>query len=62
MAKSKQLQASVLVEMHDIDSELARDMMLTYNRILEVTSLGKNAGLKSLDEYLPFRIGNSGIE
>nr|A0A1Y1C7Q5.1 RecName: Full=Quiannulatene synthase; Short=QS; AltName: Full=Bifunctional sesterterpene synthase EvQS; AltName: Full=Quiannulatic acid biosynthesis cluster protein EvQS; Includes: RecName: Full=Sesterterpenoid synthase; AltName: Full=Geranylgeranyl diphosphate synthase; Short=GGDP synthase; Short=GGS [Aspergillus stellatus]BAX76657.1 quiannulatene synthase [Aspergillus stellatus] len=62
VTKSKQLQASVLVEMHYIDSELARDMMLTYNRILEVTSLGKNAGLKSLDEYLPFRIGNSGIE
>ncbi|KAL4964478.1 bifunctional terpene synthase/polyprenyl synthetase family protein [Aspergillus stella-maris] len=62
MAKGKHLQASVLVEMLDIDSELARDMMVTYNRILEVTSLGKNAGLKSLDEYLPFRIGNSGIE
>ncbi|KAL4790061.1 terpenoid synthase [Aspergillus venezuelensis] len=62
MAKGKHLQASVLVEMHDIDSELAKDMMVTYNRILEITSLGKNAGLKSLDEYLPFRIGNSGIE
>ncbi|KAL4943167.1 isoprenoid synthase domain-containing protein [Aspergillus oleicola] len=60
--KGKHLQASVLVEMLHIDSVLANDVMVTYNKILEVTSLGKNAGLKSLEEYLPFRIGNSGIE
>ncbi|KAL4787196.1 isoprenoid synthase domain-containing protein [Aspergillus varians] len=60
--KTQQLQARFLVEMLQIDRALAMDMMATYSRILDSTSLPKHAGIKSLVEYLPFRLSNSGVE
>ncbi|KAL4936253.1 isoprenoid synthase domain-containing protein [Aspergillus oleicola] len=61
-AKSQQMQARFLVEMLDVDRTLTVDLMATYSRILQATSLPKNAGIASLADYIPFRVSNSGLE
>ncbi|PYH89575.1 terpenoid synthase [Aspergillus ellipticus CBS 707.79] len=62
-AKAQQLQAGLLVEMLQIDQTLASDVMATYSRILEAMGQpGKGGDIKTIEEYLPFRLGNSGIE
>lgn len=61
MTTSKQLQASLILDMINIDSELAMDIMTTYSKGLELATFPPDT-LKTLDDYLPVRIINSGLE
>ncbi|KAJ5703678.1 hypothetical protein N7493_011603 [Penicillium malachiteum] len=62
--KGKQLQAGYLIQMLQIDHDLASAVMATYSRTLDavsISSLGKS-GLVSLEDYCNFRLSNSGME
>ncbi|KAJ5701814.1 hypothetical protein N7488_009362 [Penicillium malachiteum] len=64
MYKGKQLQAGYLIQMLQIDHDLASAVMATYSRTLDAVSvsvLGKS-GLVSLEDYCNFRLSNSGME
>lgn len=61
MTTSKQLQASLILDMINIDSELAMDIMTTYSKGLELATFPPDT-LKTLDDYLPVRMINSGLE
>lgn len=61
MTTSKQLQASLILDMVNIDSELALDIMSTYSKGLELATFPPDT-LKTLDDYLPVRMVNSGLE
>lgn len=61
MTTSKQLQASLILDMINIDSELAMDIMTTYSKGLELATFPPDT-LKTLDDYLPVRMVNSGLE
>lgn len=61
MTMSKQLQSSLILDMINIDSELAMDIMTTYSKGLDLATFPPDT-LKTLDEYLPVRMVNSGLE
>lgn len=61
ISKSKQFQASLLLEMVNIDSDLAMDIMTTYSKGLELATFPPDT-LRTLDDYLPVRMINSGLE
>ncbi|POS72147.1 polyprenyl synthetase [Diaporthe helianthi] len=61
MTKSKQLQASLILDMINIDSELAMDIMTTYSKGLELATFPPDT-LKTLEDYLPVRMVNSGLD
>ncbi|KAJ6008083.1 hypothetical protein N7540_012059 [Penicillium herquei] len=60
--KGKQLQAGMLIQMLQIDHELASEVMSTYSRVLDAASVPGKSGLLSLEDYCRFRLSNSGIE
>lgn len=59
--KSKQFQSSILLDMMNIDGELALDIMNTYSNGLALATFAPDT-LQTLDEYLPVRLINSGLE
>lgn len=59
--KTKQYQASILVEMMRIDRGLAIDVMNTYSNALEMATFPPS-NISSLAEYLPIRLMNCGLE
>lgn len=61
-SKTKGMQARFLVEMLAVDQDLTRDLMDTYSKILEGTSLPDSSKVKTFADYLPFRVANSGLE
>jgi hypothetical protein len=60
--KAKGMFARYMVEMMQIDRALTNDMMATYSRILEPTSLPETAAVRTFADYLVFRLSNSGVE
>ncbi|KAL4908473.1 isoprenoid synthase domain-containing protein [Aspergillus multicolor] len=60
--KAKGLFASCMVEMMQIDRTLANELMATYSRILEPTSLPGHGECKTFADYLVLRLANSGLE
>ncbi|RDW65762.1 bifunctional terpene synthase/polyprenyl synthetase family protein [Aspergillus mulundensis] len=60
--KAKGLFASYMVEMMQVDRTLANDLMATYSRILEPTSLPDTGECKTFADYLVLRLANSGLE
>jgi hypothetical protein len=60
-AKTKQFQARILVEMMKMDRDLAMDVMSTYSNGLQVAT-SPPAGINTLEEYLPVRLVNCGLE
>lgn len=61
MTMSKQLQSNLILDMVNIDSELAMDIMTTYSKGLDLATFPPDT-LKTLDDYLPVRMINSGLE
>ena len=59
--KTKQFQASILVEMMAMDRDLAMDVMTTYSNVLEMATFPPS-NISSMEEYLPIRLMNSGVE
>lgn len=59
--KTKQFQASILVEMMAMDRDLAMDVMTTYSNGLQ-TATFPPSGITSIEEYLPIRLVNCGLE
>jgi hypothetical protein len=59
--KTKQFQASILVEMMTMDRELAMDVLTTYSNGLEVATFPPS-DIASIEEYLPVRLMNCGLE
>ncbi|KAH7055784.1 polyprenyl synthetase [Macrophomina phaseolina] len=59
--KSKQFQSSILLDMMNIDGELALDIMNTYSNGLALATFAPDT-LQTLDEYLPVRLINSGLD
>lgn len=59
--KSKQFQSSILLDMMNIDGDLAMDIMNTYSNGLALATFPPDT-LKTLDDYLPVRLINSGLE
>ncbi|KAF5021009.1 hypothetical protein F66182_6940 [Fusarium sp. NRRL 66182] len=59
--KSKQFQSRIVLDMLDIDQELASDILTTYSSGLALATLPPDS-YKSLDEYLPPRLINSGLD
>lgn len=58
--KIKQFQAGILVEMLEVDYDLAMDIMTTYSNGLE-TATFPHSGIQTLEEYLPIRPVNCGL-
>ena len=61
MTKSKQFQASLILDMVNMDAELAMDIITTYSNGLDLATFAPDT-LKTLDDYLPIRMVNSGLE
>ena len=59
--KTKQFQASILVEMMTMDRDLAMDVMTTYSNGLQIAT-SPPSGIFSIEEYLPIRLVNCGLE
>jgi hypothetical protein len=59
--KTKQFQASILVEMMTMDRDLAMDVMTTYSNGLQIAT-SPPSGNSSIEEYLPIRLVNCGLE
>ncbi|KAK2734039.1 hypothetical protein FQN57_001874 [Myotisia sp. PD_48] len=59
--KTKQFQASILVEMIAIDHSLAMDVMTTYSNGLQITT-SPPSGISSIEEYLPIRLVDCGLD
>lgn len=59
--KTKQFQASILVEMMVMDRDLAMDVMNTYSDGLE-TATFPPSDICTIEEYLPVRLVNCGLE
>ncbi|KAL4998432.1 isoprenoid synthase domain-containing protein [Aspergillus recurvatus] len=60
--KAKGMFARYMVEMMQVDRTLTNDLMATYSRILEPTSLPETGAVKTFADYLVLRLGNSGLE
>ncbi|KAL3462799.1 isoprenoid synthase domain-containing protein [Aspergillus heterothallicus] len=60
--QKQNLQATLLLEMLQVDVTLTKEIMATYNNILDATSLPKHHNVTTYEEYAPFRIANSGIQ
>ncbi|KAL4748997.1 isoprenoid synthase domain-containing protein [Aspergillus terricola var. indicus] len=60
--KAKGMFARYMVEMMQIDRALTNDLMATYSRILEPTSLPETRAIKTFADYLVMRLSNSGLE
>ncbi|EFQ25311.1 polyprenyl synthetase [Colletotrichum graminicola] len=61
MTKSKQFQSSLILDMVNIDADLAMDIMTTYSKGLDLATFAPDT-LKTLDDYLPIRMVNSGLD
>ncbi|KAK1992112.1 polyprenyl synthetase [Colletotrichum falcatum] len=61
MTKSKQFQSSLILDMVNIDADLAMDIMTTYSKGLDLATFAPDT-LKTLDDYLPVRMVNSGLD
>ncbi|TDZ36980.1 Ophiobolin F synthase [Colletotrichum trifolii] len=59
--KSKQLQAALVLELMMLDQQFAMEIMSSYSQGLEVATFAPD-DLKTLDEYLPVRKINSGLD
>ncbi|KAK7724753.1 hypothetical protein SLS63_008447 [Diaporthe eres] len=59
--KSKQLQAGLLLELINLDQDLAMDIMNSYSEGLDIATFAPD-DLKTLDAYLPIRKVNSGLD
>ncbi|KAF4960704.1 hypothetical protein FGADI_783 [Fusarium gaditjirri] len=61
MTKSKQFQASLILDIVNIDADLAMEILSTYSKGLELATFAPDT-LKTLDDYLPIRMINSGLD
>lgn len=59
--ETKQFQAGILVELLEMDRELAMDLMTTYSDRLEGATFAPS-GVRTFEEYLPLRLANAGFE
>ena len=59
--KTKQFQASIFVEMMRMDRGLALDVMTSYSDVLQIAT-SPPSGISSIEEYLPIRLANAGLE
>ncbi|KAL4736037.1 isoprenoid synthase domain-containing protein [Aspergillus similis] len=60
--KAKGMFARYMVEMMQVDRALTIDLMATYSRILEATSLPRTGAVKTFADYLVLRLSNSNSE
>ncbi|KAH9237577.1 hypothetical protein K456DRAFT_1940327 [Colletotrichum gloeosporioides 23] len=59
--KPKQMQAALVLELIMLDQQLAMDIMSSYSQGLDVATFAPD-NLRTLDEYLPVRKVNSGLD
>ncbi|KAI7369167.1 hypothetical protein KC354_g2138 [Hortaea werneckii] len=59
--ETKRFQASILVEMMTVDRNLAMDVMTTYSNGLQIATCPPSH-VSSLEEYLPIRLINCGLD
>ncbi|KAK2006284.1 geranylgeranyl pyrophosphate synthase [Colletotrichum eremochloae] len=59
--KSKQLQAALILDLMILDQEFAMDIMSSYSQGLDIATFAPD-DLKTLDDYLPVRSINSGLD